>query len=58
MTEPTLRTRHRRNWRGKLILQVQELHNNANWGDPRDFGQTFLIWRDAKLSDLCTEIAP
>jgi hypothetical protein len=52
------RTRYRTNWRGKLILQVQELFNNADPRDPGDCGQTYLRWRDATLADICPEIAP
>lgn len=46
------RTRYRRNWRGKLILQVEYSYNNADHRDPLDFGQTFMRWRDATLEDL------
>ena len=47
-----MRTRHRRNWRGKLILQVEETFNNADDRDPRDLGQTVTRWRDATLEDM------
>ena len=51
-SKPALRTRYRVGWRGRLILQVEELYNNADDRDPLDLGQTFMRWRDAKLSDL------
>lgn len=51
-SKPALRTRYRVGWRGKIILQVEELYNNADPRDPLDLGQTFMRWRDATLADL------
>lgn len=45
-------TRYRVNWRGQLVLQVCTPYNNADPRDPRDLGQTFMRWRDARLEDL------
>lgn len=48
------RRRYRRNWRGKLILQVEATtHHIAP--DMEDYSHT--RWRDAKLSDLHEDVA-
>lgn len=46
------RWRHRVNWRGKLILQIEESYNNADDRDPNDLGQTATRWRDARVEDI------
>lgn len=50
-SKPALRTRYRVGWRGKLILQVDDL---VPYGyDPAtDEVQTLTRWRDATLEDL------
>jgi hypothetical protein len=48
-------SRYRRNWRGKLILQVQDtVPVNYDERDPYDTGPTQFTgrWRDATLEDL------
>lgn len=52
----TRRIRFRRNWRGKMILQVEQTAlANHDPSDPRDWGQ-FAVpatkWRDARTKDL------
>lgn len=47
------RLRYRRNWRGKLILQVEEIRNHSMpVGNSFDEWQS-KEWRDATLADLC-----
>ena len=44
-------TRYRTNWRGKLILQVEEAyHSFAPY--PEMDGMNFTHWRDARVEDL------
>lgn len=51
-----MRTRHRRNWRGKLILQVCDSRiANYDPSDPYDTGAAATEvdhWRDATLADM------
>lgn len=51
-----MRTRHRRNWRGKLILQVCDTKiANYDPSDPYDTGAAAVEvehWRDATLADM------
>lgn len=59
-SKPALRTRYRRNWRGKLILQVEELVPfNYDERDPYQIepGGYHGRWRDATLEDLGLGIA-
>ncbi len=43
--------RFRTNWRGKLILQIEETYISIDDRDPRDLGQYQRRWRDAKTID-------
>lgn len=53
-----MRTRHRRNWRGKLILQVEvQVPVNYDHSDPRELRAVEDVphtgrWRDATLADM------
>jgi hypothetical protein len=45
-----MKTRYRINWRGKMILQVQEVYNHC---DPVTLDPyKSKHWRDAKLTDF------
>lgn len=59
MASSTGRRRHRRNWRGKLILQVEEVQNHTQClGGSGHFEDWQTVrWRDAKLSDLHEDVA-
>ena len=48
----TGKTRYRVGWFRKLIIQVEEMYNNADYRDPHDMGQTFPRFRDATVEDL------
>ena len=49
-----MKTRYRRNWRGKFILQVEDTRNHC---DPKTFDPyTSTHWRDAKLADFELEL--
>lgn len=56
----TGRTRHRANWRGKLILQVEyevAFCHDLNGSGYYDTGTT-LRWRDARAIDLINRATP
>ena len=54
MTKLTGRIRYRRDWRGRLILQVQYRAPFIPRGrrQPNDGGLMDLGWRDARIEDL------
>ena len=45
-------TRYRTNWRGKLILQVEETIQSYDWRGGGSYSPEFLRWRDAAVEDL------
>lgn len=54
MSKLTGKVRHRTNWRGKLILQVEEEFNtDGDWPSP---SRTYTEWRDATVSDVVIDV--
>jgi hypothetical protein len=55
MAQLTGNHRYRSNWRGQLILQVEEAVRHSDLFGSTVHGWTVTKWRDATLFDLQTE---
>ena len=58
MSELTGATRHRKDWRGRLILQVEIRVRTAGYGRPQP-GKSYVHveWRDARVEDMSIAVA-